>query len=51
MNILITGGTGFIGAPLVSKLLELGHSLTVLSRQSLQGRPQLRYVKVAGAVG
>jgi len=45
MNILITGGTGFIGAPLVIKLLELGHSLTVLSRQSLQSRPQLRYVK------
>ena len=45
MNILITGGTGFIGAPLVSKLLELGHSITVLSRQSLQGRRQLRYVK------
>lgn len=45
MNILITGGTGFIGAPLVSKLLELGHRVTVLSRQSLQGRQQLRYVK------
>lgn len=45
MNILLTGGTGFIGAPLVIKLLGLGHSLTVLSRQSLQSRPQLRYVK------
>ena len=45
MNILITGGTGFIGAPLVIKLLEMGHSLTVLSRQSLQSRQHLRYVK------
>lgn len=32
MNILITGGTGFIGTPLISRLLKAGHTLTVLSR-------------------
>ncbi|MGZ5051622.1 MAG: TIGR01777 family oxidoreductase [Methylobacter sp.] len=32
MNILITGGTGFIGHALVKALAEQGHALTVLSR-------------------
>ncbi len=32
MNILITGGTGFIGSALVAKLLAQGHRVTVLSR-------------------
>ncbi|MGI9278317.1 MAG: TIGR01777 family oxidoreductase [Endozoicomonas sp.] len=33
MQILITGGTGFIGRRLVAKLLSKGHRLTILSRQ------------------
>jgi len=32
MNILITGGTGFIGGALVKSLIEQGHAVTVLSR-------------------
>lgn len=32
MNILITGGTGFIGGALVQSLSQQGHHLTVLSR-------------------
>jgi uncharacterized protein (TIGR01777 family) len=32
MNILITGGTGFIGSALVKNLVEQGHAVTVLSR-------------------
>lgn len=32
MNILITGGTGFIGSPLTKSLIEQGHAVTVLSR-------------------
>lgn len=33
-SILITGGTGFIGTPLVRKLHELGHKLKLLVRES-----------------
>lgn len=33
MNLLITGGTGFIGRALVPALLARGHRLTVLSRR------------------
>lgn len=33
-NIFITGGTGFIGVPLVKKLNSLGHNLKLLVRES-----------------
>ncbi len=32
MNILITGGTGFLGRHLAKQLLEQGHRITILSR-------------------
>lgn len=32
MNVLITGGTGFIGSALVKSLIQQGHDVTVLSR-------------------
>lgn len=32
MHVLVSGGTGFIGKPLVERLLSLGHSVTVVSR-------------------
>ena len=38
-NILITGGTGFIGIPLVKKLHELGHKLKLLIRESSNTTP------------
>ena len=34
VNILITGGTGFIGIPLVKKLYEAGHKLKLLIRET-----------------
>ncbi|MBN3788437.1 TIGR01777 family oxidoreductase [Burkholderia sp. Ac-20353] len=35
-NVLITGGTGFIGETLVSQLLDAGHVVTVLARDPLR---------------
>lgn len=35
-NVLILGGTGFIGVPLVTKLLERGHSIVVFSRGNIR---------------
>ena len=32
MNILVTGGTGFVSKPLVKALLSRGDSVTVLTR-------------------
>ncbi|WP_456405142.1 TIGR01777 family oxidoreductase [Thiolapillus sp.] len=45
MQILITGGTGFIGRQLCSRLQATGHHLTVLSRQ-----PAERVRQLCGAV-
>ncbi|MFX0139759.1 MAG: NAD-dependent epimerase/dehydratase family protein [Candidatus Hodarchaeota archaeon] len=39
VNILITGGTGFIGVPLVKKLQSLGHDLKLLIRESSNIEP------------
>ena len=38
-HILITGGTGFIGIPLVKKLHDLGHDLTLLVRETSDVSP------------
>ena len=34
MKILVTGGTGFLGSPIVHKLTELGHKVETLSRSA-----------------
>jgi uncharacterized protein (TIGR01777 family) len=44
MQILVTGGTGFIGSALVARLIAMGHQVTVLSRQPLTGEDGLRYI-------
>jgi uncharacterized protein (TIGR01777 family) len=41
MRIIVSGGTGFIGRPLVKELLKNGHSVIVLSRNAAVARAQL----------
>lgn len=50
MQILLTGGTGFIGQKLVQQLLLNGDNLTVLTRQkNLQSTPKLKFVRSLAA--
>ncbi len=42
MKILITGGTGFVGRSLTSRLLDDGHEITVLTRKIPGGLPSVR---------
>ena len=48
MNILVTGGCGYVGAPLTLRLLELGHSVTVVDLMwfgnSLPAHERLRLI-------
>ncbi|MGM0634364.1 MAG: NAD-dependent epimerase/dehydratase family protein, partial [Pseudomonadota bacterium] len=41
MHYLITGGTGFIGRVLCSRLREAGHRVSVLTRDYAKARLQL----------
>ncbi|MGX2970324.1 TIGR01777 family oxidoreductase [Ursidibacter sp. B-7004-1] len=43
MHIFITGGTGFIGTALCQELINQGHYLTVLTRQSLTAQQAVSY--------
>ena len=48
-NILITGGTGFIGIHLVKRLSNLGHNLKLLVRETsdispFQGLKNIEYI-------
>lgn len=42
MRILMTGATGFIGAPLVQKLTDLGHSVVIVTRNSTKSHQHLK---------
>ncbi len=44
MNILITGGSGFIGTNLVSDLLEEGHKVSIYDKQKSETYPELSIV-------
>ena len=52
MNILVTGGTGFIGAPLCRHLLDDGHAVMVFSRQpeTVAERVDVRAIAVPALV-
>lgn len=45
MRIFITGGTGFIGKPLVKSLIKRGHNLLLLSRQPQKSSANLKFIK------
>ncbi len=50
MKIFITGGAGYVGSKLVPKLLDLGHSITVLDlmiygEEVLEEHPNLKKIK------
>jgi len=53
-NILVTGGTGFIGSTLTQYLVELGYHVTVLTRTSQEGRintAQIDFVSSLNVLG
>jgi uncharacterized protein (TIGR01777 family) len=45
MRVLLTGGTGFIGAALTDALLASGSELTILSRSTQRDRPRCRFIR------
>lgn len=54
-QVLVTGGTGFIGEALVNQLLDAGHTVTVLARDPLRAAYQFdgraRCVRELGKLG
>ena len=50
MQILLTGGTGFIGSALVPALLAKGHELVILSRGNHPDTERCRFVSTLDAI-
>ncbi len=50
-KILVTGGTGFLGIPLVEKLHELGHELKLLIRETSDTSPFQNLTNIEYVIG
>ncbi|MFX1494386.1 MAG: NAD-dependent epimerase/dehydratase family protein, partial [Promethearchaeota archaeon] len=50
-KILVTGGTGFLGVPLVEKLNELGHDLKLLVRETSDLSPFQKLKNIEYVIG
>ena len=48
MNILITGGAGFIGSHLAEKLLQQGHKVSVIDNLSTGSLENVKHLKEIG---
>lgn len=48
MKILVTGGTGFLGGPLVEALRADGHDVVVLTRRPARGPGEVQWAPAAG---
>ena len=51
MQILLTGGTGFIGSALIDDLLASGHEVVVYTRQSIPDTADCRHIQQLEALG
>lgn len=51
MDILITGGTGYIGAQIARDLVQRGHRVTVLAREQKKGATRPERVRALQALG
>lgn len=48
MHVFVTGGTGYLGRPLIAELLQRGHLVRVLARPGSEGKVPQGSVPVAG---
>src|SRR5690242_7334654 len=46
MKILVTGGVGRVGGPVVARLARHGHQVTVLDRKATDENPDVRCVDI-----
>jgi len=51
MNIVIIGGTGFIGSHITAQLVKLGHKVMVFHRGRKKGKPSSDMITVLGERG
>ena len=45
MKIILTGGTGFIGSRILSKLTKFNHEILILSRKKIKSKRNVKYIQ------